>query len=495
MSDKILHYHDTVWIINYENNILLKCIDRIGERSLTQQINAPRLISFSQFWVDERQREIGDQILAHIKQQSQEVNWFLSLIFVKFERHMHSEDLWVIEGEQIHRGGLIMKANRVRLKCPGNGMYLAVRDMQGECVITMEDPGDDELDQDQFFVLEEMEDRVTDTLEYQSFYYIRHLGSGKYLGVQDVGGGAQYDYYDAQDDLGALLEKEHHLQQNLAIRSLVLKQSVSESNILKIYRNNDISISKNRFLLSCKSIISEQELVLQRNLESFLGSTGAKSGEIFNNRYQKVNKQVKKLHVVLRELQNLCTQDADNELGIAEKSVNSQNQRMINEQGLIPVIVNLLRVFLSPTMTREIQKHLQEANVPQRLEKSLTLKSDKGATDEKTLHRLLCEKVIKLAQEIYATLRKVCANNYENEKACGKYFEIFKDHINISVGSITFMTQIIENNEELLNTLSLNFVESNLHYLQDHTHLLQFKDMKTIEDCKLQRLRSIAAAP
>jgi hypothetical protein len=55
--------------------------------------------------------------------------------------------------------------------------------------------------------------------------------------------------------------------------------------------------------------------------------------------------------------------------------------------------------------------------------------------DQKSLLENFYSNITELGNEIYSTLKNICLYNFQNEKVCSNFFDLFLKHLHLDIGA------------------------------------------------------------
>lgn len=121
--------------------------------------------------------------------------------------------------------------------------------------------------------------------------------------------------------------------------------------------------------------------------------------------------------------------------------VQSARQRIIKEQRIFEVIIEILDSVLKQDYEVKLLKEIMNENQDQKY-------IDTNESESLKVARI--KYIIGIVQHIYSFLITLCHKNIENQRYAFSYLRVFVKHVECNLGATKFLLSMLKNNEELL---------------------------------------------
>ena len=295
--------------------------------------------------------------------------------------------LWMIENENAFTGGVVVSANKYRLKHITTGKYLAIR----ERILLKRRP-------------------TTSTL-----WHFRPYSLGKVVRNSEL-------CYIIHCNTNSLIEFTGTTETSLSSK-------MTENSIYKPTKANSEVVWEFLFLLHSYPILIDFPKRIIRERPSNLEDIGA---------LERFKKYCKLILKCINNLKLFCKNRLNTMIGIDNHAGEVQylRQLMLKQQNFFEVLANILDCVIEKDEYQEISKLFQPREREFRISKAES--------------ELPLRKIAEIIGKIYSLLITMCEKNKETQLHAFGFIKIFIKHIGLNLGATNLIISILRNNEELM---------------------------------------------
>ncbi|CAG9321846.1 unnamed protein product [Blepharisma stoltei] len=365
--------------------------------------------------------------------------------------------LWMIEGEDLHVGGLVKIGNKYRLKHMSTGKYLVLK------TVTK--------------IVGEINHKVMlkPITHPNSLWMFIPLESKS--GVYFLNSEQHCKIVNATIS-GATITGKVITANNVTSFSPVVEFFSDDLTYFKVSRANGEVAWETLFLLNCKPILQSFPEFMAKNADVL--SRGPKA----MREYEKYLKLIEKC---LDDLELFCKNKLKSMVGLDNQygQVQRARQRILREQRFFEDLTEILKnVFIS-------YEEIERVKMINTAEKSYGEEVEEAKNDFKSIEMIKITLQKSITEKAYSVISAICHKNMENQIYACDFFKIFVKHVGLNLGATKCMHEIVKDNEKILLELHDTFTTSESKNLIQHFAWLLKQNYRTKKPEILEFLKTI----
>lgn len=340
-----------------------------------------------------------------------------------------SNGLWILEAQEFKTGGKISHYNEFRLRHLSTGKYLGVSIKNRVSLIDFQDKDSQNL--------LELCGRHSDNTLWR-LCHSAHDNEDAYLYNDDF-----YRLRNMQTGFYIGCMESNSIQHQSKLDVLAV-QVCDDLNVFKVSKADRTVVWMTSFLQHCFPMLRSFPLFLDKIIDI--------EQPTFDE-IQEVDKTLKSTNRCLEDLILYCQNKLPSMMGLDKQYGEIQffRQNILREQCFIEALVSILDQLFKDEEARQYIRHSVLEPEYSWENSDMIEESYVGKLNKNEKFKKFCYDSLKLiTQNIYKLLITLSINNITNQEYTFKYFNIFRKHIGFELGATECILSIISQNENLL---------------------------------------------